>query len=191
MKCIIQAWNNHEDELRSFLQGRLGDIHCTDDLLQDVFVKALANRRAFCQLENTKAWLFRVAKNRLIDYQRTCKNHVEVSNQHSVQNDKSAPVANLSKCLPFVLTNLSTEDQEIIKLCDLEGLQQAEYASLKNMTVSGAKSRIQRARKKLKTRLQSGCQVVFNEQGAVCCFRVPERGAVNPAPCLKRRGFWE
>lgn len=180
MKCIIQAWNNYEDELRNFLRGRLRDIHCADDLLQDVFVKALANRRTFCQLENTKAWLFRVAKNRLIDFQRTCKNHVEVSDQHSVQNDKSAPVENLSKCLPLILTNLSTEDQEIIELCDLEGLNQAEYASLKNMTVSGAKSRIQRARKRLKTRVKSRCQVVFDEQGAVCCFRVPNRESVTP-----------
>jgi len=175
MKCIIQAWNNYEDELRSFLLVRLGNTHCTEDLLQDVFVKALANRRAFCRLENTKAWLFRVAKNRLIDFQRTCKNHVEVSSQHSVRNDKSTPVANLSKCLPLVLTNLSTEEQEIIELCDLEGLHQAEYASLKNITVSGAKSRIQRARKKLKIRLQSSCQVVFDEQGSVCCFRAPDR----------------
>lgn len=159
IKCIMQAWNNYRDELRNFLRGRIGDVHCADDLLQDVFVKVLANHRTFCQLENPKAWLFRVAKNHLIDFQRTCKNHVEVSAQHSVQNDKSAPVANLSKYLPFVLTKLSTEDQEIIERCDLEGLHQAEYASLKNMTVPVAKSRIQRARKRLKIRLQSSCQV--------------------------------
>ncbi len=179
MKCIVKAWNNYGDELRSFLRGRLGDIHCADDLLQDVFVKALANQGTFCQLENPKAWLFRVAKNRLIDFQRTCKNHIEVSDQHSVQNNQSAPVENLSECLPFVLTNLSTEDQEIIELCDLEGLHHAEYASLKDITVPGAKSRFQRARKRLKTRFQSSCQILFNEQGSVCCFRVPDKGSVN------------
>jgi len=170
MKCVHKAWNNHQHELRFFFRGQLGDAYWADDLLQDVFVKALANHKTFCRLKNTRAWLYQVAKNRLIDFQRSHKYYVEISDCYPVETVELSPLENLSKCLPSVLKNLSADDREIIEWCDLEGLHQAEYAHLKDLTLMAAKSRIQRARKRLKIRLQSCCQVVFDEQGTVCCF---------------------
>lgn len=170
MKCVQKAWNNHQPELRDFFRGRLGEVHWADDLLQDVFVKALANRETFCQLTNTRAWLYRVAKNRLIDFQRSHKYYTEVSDYYPVEIYEPSPLENLSKCLLPVLKNLSADDQDIIEWCDLEGLHQAEYARLKDLSIVAAKSRIQRARKRLKNRLLTGYQIGFDEHGAVCCF---------------------
>ena len=45
-----------------------------------------------------------------------------------------------------------------------------DYARMLGITVPGAKSRVQRARKRLRERLLTSCQVVLNERGAVCCF---------------------
>jgi RNA polymerase sigma-70 factor (ECF subfamily) len=39
--CILRDWNAHENELRNFLRHRSGDMHLADDLLQEVFVKAM------------------------------------------------------------------------------------------------------------------------------------------------------
>jgi RNA polymerase sigma-70 factor (ECF subfamily) len=58
----------------------------------------------------------------------------------------------------------------VITLCDIDGLTQAEYARLKGLTPAGAKSRIQRARKRLKQQLKKACQVRYDETGRVCCF---------------------
>ncbi len=170
MKCIQKAWKDHQHELRDFFRGQLGNTYWADDLLQDVFVKALADRETFCRLKNTRAWLYRVAKNRLIDFQRSHKYYAEVSDCYPAETVEPSPLQNLSKCLSSVLKHLSADDQEIIECCDLEGLHQAEYARLKELSVEATKSRIQRARKRLKIRLQSCCQVVFDEQGSVCCF---------------------
>ncbi|MGC1518341.1 MAG: RNA polymerase subunit sigma-70, partial [Azonexus sp.] len=38
------------------------------------------------------------------------------------------------------------------------------------ISLPGAKSRIQRARKRLRNRLVKACQVTFDDQGEVCCF---------------------
>jgi len=170
MNCVHHAWNNHQHELRNFLRRQLGDAHWADDLLQDVFVKALADHSTFCQLKNTRAWLYRVAKNRLIDFQRSYKYHAEVSDCYPAETYEPSPLENLSKCLPPILKNLSADDQEIIELCDLEGLHQAKYARLNDLSLVAAKSRIQRARKRLKNRLLTGCQIGFDERGCVCCF---------------------
>lgn len=170
MKCITQAWEQYENELRQFLQSRLKDRHLAEDLLQDVFVKALGQGSRFCDLENTRAWLYRVTRNRLTDFLRTHKEYDEVSEQHTPVDDPSAPLVNLSKCLPTALKRLSAQDKEIIELCDLEGLNQIDYARQKDITLAGAKSRIQRARKRLKLELNLACRIVFDEQGNVCCF---------------------
>jgi len=170
MKCIHQAWNNHQHELRGFLRGRVTDAQTADDLLQDVFVKALADRKTFCQLENTRAWLYRVAKNRLIDFQRSYKYHAEVTDCLPDRTHEPSPLSSLSKCLPPTFKFLPREDQEIIKLCDLEGMHQAEYARLKGLSVAATKSRVQRARKRLKNRLITSCQINFDNRGSVCCF---------------------
>lgn len=170
MKCITLAWDRYENELRHFLHSRLKDHAVAEDLLQDVFVKAITEGQRFCQLDNTRAWLFTVTRNRVTDYQRTHKIHDNVPQQLAASVDIAEPVVNLSKCLPAAIKKLSQEDQEIIQLCDLEGLNQSEYARQKGITLAGAKSRIQRARKRLKNELNIACKIIFDEQGNVCCF---------------------
>ncbi len=170
MKCITEAWDLHESELRHFLYKQVKDTSLADDLLQDVFVKALAENSQFCTLENARAWLFRVTKNRLIDYHRTNKIHSEVPDDLPEVKIKTEPVVKLSKCLPSALEKLSEDDREIIEQCDLDGMNQADYAKLKELSTAGAKSRIQRARKRLKEELNIACKIVFDEQGNVCCF---------------------
>jgi RNA polymerase sigma-70 factor (ECF subfamily) len=50
-------------------------------------------------------------------------------------------------CLPRVLSELSAEDREAITLCDLQGMAQAEFARTTGLSLSAAKSRVQRARR--------------------------------------------
>ncbi len=170
MNCISEAWLEHEKELRSFIHSRVKQRHLAEDLLQDVFIKALAEGGQFCELKNARAWLFRAAKNRIIDYQRTAKNHDDVSGDIQAENEINPPVKNLSACLPIVLKKMHPEDADIIQCCDLEGVNQADYAAQKGLSLTAAKSRIQRARKRLKNELKKTCKIIFDEQGNVCCF---------------------
>ena len=62
------------------------------------------------------------------------------------------------------------EDREAILLCDIEGMTQAEYATRLGISLPGAKSRVQRARQRLKARLSEACRVRYDERGNVCCF---------------------
>ncbi|MFK5986743.1 MAG: sigma-70 family RNA polymerase sigma factor [Pseudomonadota bacterium] len=170
MICISSAWDRHEIELRNYLHRQLGNNQIAEDILQDTFVKALKNSQQFCQLENPRAWLYHVAKNSLIDFHRTHKEYEEVQEEYPQPIEPSVPVVNLSACLPQAIKQLSLEDQEIIQYCDLNGHNQADFAKQKNISLVSAKSRIQRARKKLKTALNTACKIELDEQGKVCCF---------------------
>jgi len=170
MKCVTNAWDSYEAELRRFLYSRVPDQAQAEDLLQETFLKALREGSRFCALENSRAWLFRVMRNALIDYQRTHKLHDDLPDGLPEPVEIDEPVVNLSRCLPAALKSLNKEDREIIDQCDLEGMDQQQYAELKGLGLPAAKSRIQRARKRLKLALHDACHVIYDEQGRVCCF---------------------
>lgn len=170
MNCLMSAWHRHEGELRAWLRGRMGNSHDAEDLLQDLFLKAMRQDKQFCEIGNARAWLFEVARNALADRLRLKKEQVELPEDLVHETDEPAAVDSLAACLPRALSELSEEDREAITLCDLEGLSQEDYARLKGLTLPGAKSRVQRARKRLRKHLTGACQVRFDAAGKVCCF---------------------
>lgn len=85
-------------------------------------------------------------------------------------DDPAPPVDGLTQCLPRVLAELSPQDREAITLCDIEGMTQQDYAKLIGLTLPAAKSRVQRARARLKARMNDACQVSYDEAGQVTGF---------------------
>jgi len=177
MNCIVDAWQKYEVELKGYLIKRLNNSEQAADLLQDVFLKALRLGSKFCELENTRAWLYRVTKNELIDFLR--KEQVksgreqiaieEIDNISEAQQEQT-PVVSLSQCLPLALHQLSAQEKQIITLCDIEGVTQRHYAEQFHLNLPTVKSRIQRARKNLKKQLKGQCKIIFDPKGKVCCF---------------------
>ncbi|WP_263772860.1 RNA polymerase sigma factor SigZ [Propionivibrio soli] len=170
-QCLNKAWRAHKKEIRSFLVHRMGDAAAADDLLQELFLKALMLGRGFCDIDNRRAWLFQVARNLLVDRLRLEKDHAPLPDDVAAEPlGEVAPVDLLSHCLPRVLSELSPEDREAIVLCDIQGVTQKDFADRHGISLPGAKSRVQRARQRLQAQLVSACKVTFDEAGKVCCF---------------------
>lgn len=175
--CVSQAWRLHEMELRAFLLSRTTAAEA-EDLLQHVFLKAIQQGKRLCGMDSVRGWLFKVARNALIDHYRANENHGALAQPLSepfaeniaASEQEDAPVEALSECLPRVLSELNPEDREVITRCDLEGMPQAEFAQIHNLGLPATKSRLQRARKRLKATLKANCQVKFDDTGNVCCF---------------------
>ncbi|HEY5580088.1 MAG TPA: sigma-70 family RNA polymerase sigma factor [Rhodoferax sp.] len=170
MNCLTVAWTAHEPELRGWLRHRLGNPAEADDLMQDLFLKALRQGERFCSVQNARAWLFEVARNTLADRLRVARETVELPEDLAAPSDEPDTVDTLTACLPRVLSELSAEDREAITLCDLQGMPQAEFARARGLSLSGAKSRIQRARQRLHARMTQVCQVQLDGVGRVSDF---------------------
>jgi RNA polymerase sigma-70 factor (ECF subfamily) len=169
--CVSAAWQAHEGELRGYLRHRLADADAADDVLQDVFVKAVRHGQGFCTLDNPRAWLFQVARNALVDRART--GHTTEpwpegpAEPAAPAPDAPAPVDALAGCLTRALGELSQEDAAILRACDLEGQTQRAFASAHGLGLPAAKSRLLRARRRLRDRLITACQVRFDADGCV------------------------
>lgn len=170
MNCLTTAWTAHESELRGWLLRRVGNAALADDLLQDLFLKALRQGERFCAVENARAWLFEVARNTLADHLRVARNMVELPDDLVAPTDDTDAIDALSACLPRVLSELSADDREAITQCDLQGMSQADFARTKGVSLSAAKSRVQRARVRLRAQMSVVCQVQMDDGGRVSNF---------------------
>ncbi|HAL40033.1 MAG TPA: RNA polymerase subunit sigma-70 [Polaromonas sp.] len=170
MNCLTTAWSAHEAELRSWARRRLSNPAEADDLIQDLFIKALRQGERFCSVHNARAWLFEVARNILADRLRVARDTVELPEELSAPLEDTDTVDSLTACLPRVLSELSTEDRDAITQCDLQGVPQADFANARGLSLSAAKSRLQRARLRLKARMTQVCQVQLDDAGHVADF---------------------
>jgi RNA polymerase sigma-70 factor (ECF subfamily) len=169
--CVSAAWQAHEGELLGYLRHQLTDTDTASDVLQDVFVKAMRHGQGFCTLDNPRAWLFQVTRNTLIDRARSA-HPVEPlpdgdDEPAAPQEDGSPAVDALASCLERTMAELSADDATVLRACDLEGQTVREFADAHGLSLPAAKSRLLRARQRLRDRLTTACQVRFEPDGTV------------------------
>jgi RNA polymerase sigma-70 factor (ECF subfamily) len=170
MSCLTEAWTQHEPELRGWARHRLHNAADVEDLLQDLFLKALRQGERFCSVHNARAWLFEVARNTLADRLRVARHTVDLPDDLANPAEETDVVDTLTGCLSRVLSELDADDRDAITLCDLQGMAQADFARAKGLSLSAAKSRIQRARQRMKARMTEVCQVQVDDAGHVLDF---------------------
>lgn len=167
--CVLRAWKLHENELRGYLKHRLGDRFLSDDLLQEAFLRAMRQGERFCSISQPRAWLFQVVRNLLADRARLQKPEIPIEEDIAEEKDERAAVEALDSCLARNIAELSPEDREIIEQCDLHGIKQRNFAETHSLSLAAVKSRLLRARQRLRDGVVRNCQVRFDETGQVCC----------------------
>src|SRR5215468_557607 len=70
---ISEAVKGERARLRNFIRKRVADEADAEDILQDVFYEFVQAYRLMKPIEQAGAWLFRVARNRIIDLYRKRK----------------------------------------------------------------------------------------------------------------------
>src|SRR5512135_2763033 len=70
---ISEVVKREQSRLRNFIRRRVPDPRDAEDILQDVFYKLVEANRLLMPIEHVTGWLFRVARNRIIDLFREKK----------------------------------------------------------------------------------------------------------------------
>ena len=174
--AIAEIWLQYEAELLAFLQSKLNSYDEAEDLLQELFFRLMNQKKDLWEIQNTRAWLFRVAKNKVVDLYRSNRkiNGLQTVMSEDIdalpenKQQPEEPVAQLDRCLLRNIAELSPDDAHIIEQCDLNGIKQAEFARQNDLTLPAAKARLLRARKKLRASIIKNCQVQFDASGKVC-----------------------
>jgi RNA polymerase sigma-70 factor (ECF subfamily) len=176
------SWHETLARLRAFIAARVGNDEIAADLAQDVLVRSVA-AGALQHVDNPTAWLYRSARNAVIDHYRTRRIH-DPLDENSEQWPEPAPVDDrpneatreLAHCLRPLLTQLSETYRDALERVDLAGQSQPAAAAELGISIPGMKSRVQRARRQLKGLLTDCCAVHIDRLGAVTAYQ-PNSGA--------------
>jgi RNA polymerase sigma-70 factor (ECF subfamily) len=167
METITDLWQTHRTRLRAYLARRIDDREAVDDLLQEVFLKAHQHLDGVNSSGSIAAWLFRIAGNALADYYRSRRPWEDLPEDLAAPEPAHDARAELADCLRPLIDGLPETDRLALVLSELEGLPQQAVADRLGLSLSGAKSRIQRGREKLRQRLLACCEIETGRRGIV------------------------
>jgi len=157
-------WRKFSSKIKNFLLKRVSDVSIADDLLQEVFVKIHLGLPKLKDVDKVENWVFQIAYNQVNDYfRKKPKLKVEELEIDMVSEDKSSH--DLHDCLTPFIASLPDTYRDAIVLSEVEGLKQKEVAKRLNISLSGAKSRIQRGRELIKQHFVDCCHFHLNEKG--------------------------
>lgn len=139
--------------LRGFAISLIGRHDRADDLVQDTIVKAWANKTKFEPGTNMKAWLFTILRNEF--YSQMRKKGREVQDTDGVFTDSLSTHAAQQGSMDLhdfkkALAQLPDDQREAIVLVGASGLSYEEAAEICECAIGTIKSRVNRAREKLK-----------------------------------------
>ena len=183
--ALEASWADTLDRLRAFIARRVGDREVAADITQDVVVRSIASG-ALERADNPVAWLYRSARNAVIDHYRTHHPHDPIDRDDLwpdpdiSDGGPNAATRELSRCLQPLLEQLGPTARDALVRVDLEGRTHQEAADTLGLSVSGMKSRVQRARRELKDLLERCCVVELDARGAVTDYR-PNTGSCGCA----------
>jgi RNA polymerase sigma-70 factor, ECF subfamily len=166
------TWREHRDRLYRFVLGRVNDPATAEDIVHDVLVRAYRNRDTLRKSGRFESWLYQITRNAIIDYYRGRKPTSPLpENLPELESEQRALVqAELASCLVPFIRSLPGHYRDAVELSEIRGLTQRETAERLGISLSGAKSRVQRARRMLADMLLECCRVEFDSTGAAMSY---------------------
>jgi RNA polymerase sigma-70 factor (ECF subfamily) len=180
-KELEQVWDRYRARLLAFIKAKEGVPEEAEDILQELFLRIHTGLCCLQEWTAMERWIYRVTRNLIIDHYRAKRSHEELSEELPARETpfpvelEEDPVAKLAFSLRETIDELREPYREALVLTEYEGLTQAEYASRAGLSLSGAKSRVQRAREKLKELLLECCHFELDRLGGIidyherCC----------------------
>lgn len=159
--------------LRSFIRRRIANASEADDVLQDVFEEFITAYRLPERIEQAGAWLFRVARNRIIDRFRKKRDEplplsdwqVDAANEglwldHVLPDPHADPEAayersQLLEVIGDALADLPPEQREVFIAYELDGQSFADMATATGISINALLSRKRYAMLHLRTQLRA------------------------------------
>ena len=182
---ITTVWNGFRNELLNFIKAKVNDEYEAEDILQEVFIKIYRNIEQLDDEAKIKSWLYKITNNTIIDYYRKRKNSALLIDKVEGLPGNKEENANMNDemvaCLRLFLYELPDKYKEPLEMYEFKGMKHREISKNLNISLSGSKTRIQRARKKLRELLTECCEIEFDTYGNIVesnqkeCYQCPNK----------------
>lgn len=171
-RLFSEAMERDRPRLRSFIRRYVGDTGEAEDILQDVFYELLEAYRMMRPIEHVSGWLFRVARNRIVDLFRRRRPGSLSEPGRAEEGDPSLTLEDLLpsaedgpdavyarrillEALEDAIEELPKEQREIFVANEVMGTSFREYAEETGTSINTLLSRKRYAVQHLRRRLRS------------------------------------
>lgn len=180
MLSTEDIWLAFGHDLKAFIARRVANAGDAEDLLQETFIKIHRNLNGLHSDDRLTGWIYRIARNTIADYYRRNGHDLDSLDEGAEEDERLAaddgevePTVEqeLALCLRPMVENLPDHYRQALWLTEFEGLSQVELAAQLGISVSGAKSRVQRGRAMLRQQLLDCCRFEFDRRGGVIGYQ--------------------
>lgn len=159
-------WDAALQGLTRYVHRRVADPEAAEDLVQEVALRALS--RGPEPGERLRPWMFRTARNAVVDYYRRRRPLEELPADLAEDAPAEEDLESLlSACVQPLVETLPPAYRDALRRVDLQGLDQKALAREEGLSPSGARTRVQRARAMFRARLEACCPVKVDRCGRV------------------------
>lgn len=148
---IQNIWKDLHQELQKFIFFKVKNKQISEDILQDVFLKIQLNVHKLKDSSKLTSWVYQITRNIILDHFRKDNNLFSLESIDIVDADNDVNFSKLSDCINSKINNLPNKYKEALLLTILKDFSQIELAEYLGISYSGAKSRVQRGKEKVKT----------------------------------------
>ena len=168
-KNIEELWLKFGDRLKAFILSKVHDETTADDILQDVFLKIHAKIDTLHDDLKIQSWIYQITRNSIVDYFRSIKKERKIlpNLPESEEDNPDEFMEETLQDMAKMMDDLPEKYCEALCLTELGGMSQKAYAKNAGISYSGAKARVQRAKKMLKDMLMKCCHYQFDKYGTV------------------------
>lgn len=159
-------WQALQKGLHRFVRSRV-PIDAVEDVVSDILEAIIRSKSSLANASNPSAWIYACARSKVVDYYRkrdrenraldALKAEQEIHLATDASQERNEDASGLHECLGALIVDMDRDDQHILGEIDLKQTRQTEFARKSNLPVPTVKSRIQRARKRLRDRLVACC----------------------------------
>lgn len=167
---IEEIWIQFNQTLLNFIQSKVSNKHDAEDILQNVFIKIYKNIDDLKSETKLESWIFQITRNSIIDYYRAKKpdyslNKAEESFEIPIETENMNQ--KISLYLNELIRELPKKYQEPLDMYEFKNHKHKEISKKLNISVSGSKTRVQRAKIKLKEMLLKCCDFELDTYGNI------------------------
>jgi len=187
-------------ELRALLVpfvSKRVDPQDVDDVLQNVFVRIQRGLGELRESDKLVAWGYQIARNAIVDHARraSVRRHEALDRVAAAaaphEDDGDVAASELAPLLGHFITMLPEAYREALQMTELDGMTQAEAARRAGLTLSGMKSRVQRARSQLRALLEGCCEIELDARGGIIDVEPSRPPAHLPDCCARPRASFD
>ncbi|MCC6484466.1 MAG: sigma-70 family RNA polymerase sigma factor [Armatimonadetes bacterium] len=165
-----ELYSLYERKMYNFALRMSGNPDDAEDIVQETFIRVFNAIQNFRGEANFSTWVFRIANNVFLDMRKKAKAHPQTSLQDALELEESevtrqiedpspqpqdvAQQAELNRIMQRAINSLPDYQKTMVILYHTQNKSYEEIAEIMNLPIGTVKSRLNRARIALKSKLQ-------------------------------------